>query len=341
MNDADVQAPVDSSTTTVDASTAVPSTAPPPSDVSTPASSTDDSAKPEGPVRTPIDVVRSALKPTEPEKAPDALGPQTESVTPKADAALAALTPEEEAKLPFHKHPRWKEVLSQRDAALARSREFEEPARQFGLVQEFMSSNNLTPPEMADGFTVMALMRNDPTKAIPLLENYLDQLKMITGQKLPDDIAKQVENGAITEEAANELAASRLQIATAQAQNARVNADANNQADQRQRLEAATAVNAWEMQAKSADPDYEAKKPFIRDAIVAQTAGRALPSPAQAVQIAQRAHAEVTNRFKGFAPVRARPTPLTPRSGDAGPATMNTAPPKTALEAAKRGLALG
>lgn len=345
--------PADASSVSADANPAASSpassdTSSTPASDATPAPSTGESAAP--PVaKTPLDVVRNVLtvKPatTEAEKKPDAQASTPDATTPTAaaDGKLPPLTPEEEAKLPFHKHPRWQEVLKDRDTARVRAAELEEPARQFGMVQDFMSKNSLTPPEMADGFTVMALMRNDPGKAIPVLEDYLDQLKLITGQKLPDDLQSQVDSGAMTDAAAKELATSRLKIATTTAESTRNAEAANATASQIARQNNATAVNAWEVQTRSADPDYDRKRPFIKDSILAQTAalGTKPPTAAEAVAIAKRAYDSVTERFKGLGPRQQTPTPPQPRSGDStSPRAGNVAAPKTPLEAAKRGLGM-
>lgn len=319
-----------------------------PASDATPAPSTGASETPPAEAKTPLDVVRNVLTVTpkpDAEKKPDAQASTPDATTPKATETpgkLPELTPEEEAKLPFHKHPRWQEMVAQRNDARTRAAELEEPARQFGMVQEFMSKNQLTPPEMADGFTVMALMRNEPAKAIPILEDYLGQLKLLTGQVLPADLQAQVDSGAITDAAAKELADSRLKLAKTTVESTRNAEIASVNAAQNARTQSANAVNAWEVQTRSNDPDYDRKKPFIRDAILAQTAGLGrIPTPAEAIAIAKRAYDSVTERFKGLGTRSTTPTPPQPRSGDSvTPGTGNKAAPKTPLEAAKRGLGM-
>lgn len=321
-----------------------------PSGESSPGTPTGEGVKsPEGADKTPLDVVRSVLKPAEPEKKPDTPASTPDPASSKIDSTppakegdgkdLPPLTPEEEAKLPFHKHPRWQEMVQQRNTARARVVELEEPARQFGLVQEFMTKNQLSPPEMADGFAVMAMMRNEPAKAIPVLEDYLQQLRIITGEALPKDLQERVDKGEITDEAAKELLTTRMRAASSEAEANRNKEVARVNQDQNQRTQNANAVNAWEAQTKQADPDYDKKRPFIVDAIRAATAGVKVASPAQAVEIAKKAYDAVNERFKGLVPRASVPTSPTPRSSDAtSSAKVVAGDPKSPLDVVKRAL---
>ena len=330
-----------------------PDTAVAPADGSTPASSTGEGAKtPEGEPKSPLDVVRSVLKPAESETKPDAQASTTDTATQKADGTppakegdgkeLPPLTPEEEAKLPFHKHPRWQEMVQQRNAARAKVTELEEPARQFGLVQEFMTKNQLTPPEMADGFAVMAMMRNEPAKAIPILEEYIQQLKIVTGEALPKDLQDRVDKGEVTEAAAKELLTARTRAAASEAEANRNAETARVNQDQNLRTQNANAVNAWEAQTKQTDPDFDKKRPFIVDAIRAATAGVKVATPAQAVEIAKKAYDSVNERFKNLVPRTSNPTPITPRSADAtSSAKVVAGDPKSPLDVVKRALSAG
>jgi hypothetical protein len=352
MNDQDVK-PADTSSVSVsdvqtDSSTVTPVSETTPASTDVPAPSPE-SAKPEE-GKTPLDVVRSVLKanlPAKPDaqaKTPDpAASTDTTKPDATAEAKLTELTPEEEAKLPFHKHPRWKQLISEKNELRERATALEEPARQFGLVQEFMAKNSLTSSGMADLFTVAALMQNDPAQAIPVVQNYLEQLQLITGQKLPPDLASQVDDGAITEAAAKELHMARLNVSRSQtaAQEAAIQAQDN--ARRVRETENVAAVNAWEQTAKAADPDFDRKKPFVIDAIKVRIAAEPNVTQARAVQIAREAYASVNERFKGLTPQQRPLTPTTPRGGDtvASSTGQHTSAPKSALEAVKRGLAQG
>jgi len=333
---------------TTDSSTVTQATETAPASTETPAPSPD-SAKPEV-SKTPLDVVRSVLKANLPAK-PDAQATtpdpaaSTDTTKPEApaEAKLTELTPEEEAKLPFHKHPRWKQVLTERNDLRERVTSLEDPARQFGLVQEFMTKNNLTSSGMADLFTVAALMQNDPDKAIPVVQNYLEQLQLITGQKLPPDLASQVDEGAITEAAAKELHMARLNVTRSQTAAQEAARTSQEQARRVRDTENVSAVNAWEQTAKVADPDFDRKKPFVIDAIKVRLAAEPNVNQARAVQIAKEAYASVNDRFKGLVPQQRQLTPTTPRGSDtvASATGTHSSPPKSALEAVKRGLAQG
>lgn len=353
ITDLDVK-PADTSSVSATDVTTESSTVTPVSET-TPASTDTPDPSPESvksePEKTPLDVVRSVLKvkpstpPDTQAKTPDtAASTDTAKPDAAAEAKLTELTPEEEAKLPFHKHPRWKQVLGERNELRERVTSLEEPARQFGLVQEFMAKNNLTPPGMADLFTVAALMQNDPERAIPVVQNYLEQLQLITGQKLPSDLASQVDDGAITESAARELHMARLNAARSQTAAQESQRQSQEQARIARETENVAAVNAWEQATKGTDPDFDRKKPFVIDAIKVRLAAEPNVTQARAVQIAREAYASVNERFRGLVPQQQRSlTPMTPRGGDtvASATGQHTSPPKSALEAVKRGLAQG
>lgn len=310
-------------------------------DVQTESGSSADNAKP-AKADTPLDVVRSALKPEAATK-PDASasGPESQVTQPQkeGDGKLPELTPEEEAKLPFHKHPRWKEVLADRDSWKTKAREFEEPAKQFQQVQEFMTKSNLTPPEVADGFMVMALMRNNPVEALPHLKRYITEIELLTGQRLPDDIQEKVESGMITEDAGKELAKARIESATSKSQLERITQQQTAERTATATRTVQSAVESWEQQIKTTDPDFGRKRVLITNAIKAQLAGRQISSPAEAVAISQAAYEQVNKDLKSFMPQPNRSTtPATPRSSDVSTGSGNAAPPKTALDAVKRAL---
>jgi hypothetical protein len=292
-------------------------------------------------VEAPLDVVRSALKPEAAKPDASASGSETQATqTPKeGDGKLPELTPEEEAKLPFHKHPRWKEVIAERDTWRGKARELEEPAKQFQQVQDFMTKSNLQPTEVADGFMVMSLMRNNPAEALTHLKRYVSEIELLIGHKLPDDIQEKVEQGAITEDAGKELAKARIDAATSRSRLTQVTQQQESERSATALRSVQGAVEAWEQQAKSADPDFGRKKNLVTAAIKASLAGRTVTSPAEAVSIAKAAYELVNRDLKGFMPSQARTaTPPTPRGGDVTAGVGSSAPPKTQLDAVKRAL---
>src|SRR3546814_2585723 len=69
--------------------------------------------------------------------------------------------------------------------------------------------HGLSPAEAAEGFTVMAMIKVDPAGALKALEAKADEIRQFLGEKLPDDLQKEVEDGTISEGRAKELAQAR------------------------------------------------------------------------------------------------------------------------------------
>lgn len=275
----------------------------------TPSSADTPDAKPEAP-KSLRDVVQNVIKPVV--KAPDA---------PSAPAAEAqdALKPEADApdpnapdaQVPFHNHPRWKEMLAERDSLRPQ-------AENYRKITEFMEVTNLTAPEVAEGFEVMAQLKSgDPaelTKARDWFASRLDVLNQRIGATLPADLQAKVDDGLVDAEVAQELARVRANEAylrnRSDEQDRR--SDEQRQADQvaTLRTDMVNAVQAWEDTTKAKDPDYASKAKLIETQSLAIAKRHGDPtSAAEALELVKRAYSEVNAMLKDIAP---RPRVVTP-----------------------------
>jgi hypothetical protein len=258
-----------------------------------------------------------------------------DSSTPTEDGTTEPTNPaahqdgnagEDDSKLPFHNHPRWKQMLAERDS-------LKEDASQYQQVVSFMRGNNLNAQEVAQGMQVMALIKNDPLRALEALKPTIEHLRQFAGESLPDDIKQKVDGGFIDHESASELARQRAQ---AQFMTARQQQELEAyQAAQLQQQQAAsmnsimTAVSGWESQLKTRDADYQAKSQFIGDRIRVLLQQGHPQTPQEAVALAERAYNEVNQSFKGMNPRRQPVRTMT--SGNS--ATSATPAPKSLREA--------
>ena len=88
-----------------------------------------------------------------------------------SDSELAADDADDSFEdVPFHKHPRFKEVIDQRN-------KYREGAEQYEQITGFLAQNNLSAEEAAQGFQIMALMKNDPAAALDALSPFVQQLE--------------------------------------------------------------------------------------------------------------------------------------------------------------------
>lgn len=303
-------------------------------------------------------VIRDAVAPKakkgEEESSASEAGGKPESAEAKDDGQKKADADakDEDADVPqeFHKHPAWRRLKSQRDDArkeletlTGRVEKLEAPAEQYGKIVGFMQRNGLTAEEAANGFTIMALIKQDPQKALEALRPLVGRLERTLGEVLPDDLRQEVEAGTISEERALELSRARarsalserrVQTVTQEVEKARETSETSRVNDLRRAM--ARAVSDWELNIRKTDADYAAKEALVHDRIraVAQDPKRIPRSVDDAVALAKEAYEYVNERVSAFRP---KPRPHSPMPTGASPASV-TAKPKTLREAIELGL---
>lgn len=250
----------------------------------------------------------------------------------KTPEELAAEQAAADAKLPFHKHPRWQEVLRERDGYKQQIEQLAPKAQQFDQIGAFMREHELTAQEVSQGFEIMALMKHDPQAALERLSPHLGKLELATGRRLPEDLQERVDAGTLTAEDAGEIVRSRMAAATAQVRAERVE---TREQETRQTQAASAmrgAVEAWEADVKTRDPDYSHKQSFVADrarVLMQQTPPR---NPDEAVALAKKAYDEVTASMRRI--VGNKP-PVRTTTSDKTSTTVVPAP--TTLEGIIRG----
>jgi hypothetical protein len=233
-------------------------------------------------------------------------------------AAAAKDDKTEDADVPFHKHPRWQELKRERDT-------FKSDAEQYQSIQQFMRVNQLEPEEVAAGYEIMALMRRDPQAALDKLLPYIQSLELVTGKRLPDDLAARVEDGVVDHDTAAETARLRFesQRRTAEAQASQERAQREQQSTIIQSIQ--SAVRSVEQEIRTADPDFARKQPFVMDRVRALIVETRPQTPEAAAAIVRQAHAEISDRLKPMIqrkPVRTLTSGDSSTSGRAAPTSL-------------------
>lgn len=295
--------------------------------------------------------VKAALEPKEKAPASDEQGSKSEE-DPEADAKKDGeaegdesddLTEEEYSKLRPKTRKRIENLLrdrSERDAKLA---EVEPKASQFDQIVRFVEEAGLNKDEVNDGFNVMRDLKRDPLKAYERLKPIFQQLQVLAGDALPEELQNAVNIGQITEAHARELVRSKSQAAIASSQ-MQWRDERGQQEQQRSQVQARISevgakVSEWERSQSKSDPDWKLKQPRVMELVELETLRRRqadpnfFPSPDEAVQIAKAQLEKVEKEFKSIAPKRKQVTAITE-----GTSPRATAQPKTMLEAAKVGL---
>lgn len=201
---------------------------------------------------------------------------------------------------PFHKHPRWQEMIRQRDDLKGQVDSLSERASQYDQIHQYMETNGLAPQEVARAIQTMSLIRNNPAQAREVLAQELEQLDQFVGKKLPDDLQREVEDGYVTPERAEELARLRNQqnhTRQQMEQQRQAAEQARQQADQQQAQQARQqalgnqrqAVQQWEADLRSRDPDYDRLQPLVFKELRLLAQERPAQTPEQAVELARSA----------------------------------------------------
>jgi hypothetical protein len=282
-----------------------------------------------------LDVVTNAVAPPKEPEASSALEADQEVVTPEAEAE--APKAEDDANLPFHNHPRWQALLTERDS-------LKEPAAQYQQITGFMREHGLTAEEVAEGFDVMAQLKKGDaeslTQTYAWFKSRTDFLAESIGLTLPADLQAKVDEGLVDEDTATEAAQARAAKALNEQASTRTAAvsEAERSANEARERGAAmaTAVQAWENGIKASDPDYAKKASLVETTAraIVQREGKAPSNTEEAIDLVNRAHAEVTAALKAVAP-KPKPVAATPASVSANA----TVAPKTLAEAIQRSIA--
>jgi hypothetical protein len=206
---------------------------------------------------------------------------------------------------PFHNHPRFKKLIAQRN-------EYRAGHEQFRKIQDYLIENGLTGQEAAEGFEVMALLKRDPAAAWAKLKPIVQNLLVVTGSVLPEDLKSRVQRGELSREAAMEMSRLRAgqQTLTQQQEFERQRQQqlAAHQAQQAVRAE----VGSWEMAMRSRDPDFEAKYEVIEGQVLRLQRAEGLPrTPAEAKAQLDRAYQAANQMFAAQQPRRPAVKPVT------------------------------
>jgi hypothetical protein len=247
---------------------------------------------------TLLDVVKSVANKGKPDSDSSTEGEQPETADGKdadavgKDAQQQKVDPNKQAeKLPFHNHPRWREMITERDAMKPK-------AEQYDKITTFMTSNGLTPEEMAEGMGIMALMKQNPVEAYKVLKAHTDSLAKFAGEELPEDIRSKLDDGFIDSESAKELARFKAQQEFEQSRQQEQMVRQQQYQQEVGRKQIHDAVSAWEATEKARDPDWSKKYEMVMERASVLIQNGQPSNPQQAVEFAKRALADVNARLR-------------------------------------------
>jgi len=209
----------------------------------------------------------------------------------------------------------WKRLEAERD-------QYRERAQAFDVVSGAMREAGLSSQEFNAGFDIMATIkavehgRASPADALAKLEPYLNVLRQMAGDVLPQDLQERVAQGVIGDEEARELARLRSEREVRQASDARARREVEDRRaqDDARNLAASmgAAVTKWEQAWAKSDPDYEAKRSLVKAKVFELMQERGTPrTPEDAVKLSEDARKDIEANLSRFQPRRTDVRPVT------------------------------
>lgn len=314
-------------------------------------STAEDKAKGEKP--DILTAVKAALGKSKTEKAPvsEETDPKSgEAKTPDAkkegegeDAESDDLTEEELSRLKPKTKKRIDTLLSERAERDQTIEVLRPKAEQMDKLVDWVREADLNSEEVNQLFEIGKRLKSgtisDLRAAYDAITPIYSSLQQALGEALPADLAQRVAQGEISEADARKLTVAQTSSTLAERNATR----ASELAEQRKQDEVnqtyvravQTAVTEWESSKEKADPDWKLKQPLVTQAIRLAVHEQGYPTTtADAVKIAEAALTDVNKTFGQLAPRKKEVQAVTDVAS-----TPSVAKPKTALEAARLGLA--
>jgi hypothetical protein len=262
------------------------------------------------------------------------------------DADLPEPTEAELAAAPKGLRRRFQQVRAQNQRLKETVASVQPDAQQYAKLQTFMATNELDARSAANALRIAALVqgaingRVDPTSAVQELTHWADQIKGLTGEHLPTDVQKRLDDGLIDEDTAKEIAQSRAQQVRDQRRTELDQQQLVTRASQAQAGLIYSAIQAWEQSVRTRDPDYSRKAKLVETtakSLRLERYGNGLPpSVGEAQALAQEAYDIVTREMAAALPPQS--SVRAPLNGATSSKSTMRTEPKTSLEAAMQGL---
>lgn len=233
---------------------------------------------------------------------------------------------------------RFERLLGQRNQARRDLQALEPEIQEHRQLKGYLRQNQLATEEVNTLLGIgAALRRGDYQAFLQGVAPFVTTAQEALGLRIPTDLQSQVDKGLITVEAAAEM--SRLRFRAGQAEH-RVTEQTQQivqQTQQQTLAQVQEAVNTWEANTRSRDPDYQNKAVAIKRFAQALMQERGAPRDvAEAMSLVKDAYDEATKELARIRPAP-KPTRAVP-SGSQGSTVSASRAPKTMKEAALQAL---
>jgi hypothetical protein len=239
---------------------------------------------------------------------------------------------------------RFERLLGQRNQARSELQAVRPELDAHRQLQGYLSEHQLAPDDVNALLSIGAhLRKGDYQSFLNGVTPYVMAAQEALGMRVARDLQTQVDEGTLSEEAARQMTATRHRAAQAEH---RLKEQGQQHQVERQNATVTNirqAVDQWEANIRSRDPDYAHKATAVRRYSQALLHERGTPrSPEEAVALTQAAYDEATRelvRIRGPAPQATKATPTSGSHGANGASrTQTPSEPKTLKDAILKSL---
>ncbi len=230
---------------------------------------------------------------------------QEEPAKPDETEEEEEQTDEEEAEpadkdkvLPFHNHPRWKEVLAERDTQRAEVEKLRPQAETAQALQQYCETNGISQQDLEQALELTALSRKNIPEFRKRMGEFLENIDIVQGTKLPADLQKKVDDGLIDADSAKELAQHRIKVRQSEGQTM----SAEQRALEARTQSIASVLNSWEASQKKSDLGFDKRYTFLKARVSELWTANPPTTPQAAIRMVEQANKEVKEAVGKFLP---------------------------------------
>ncbi len=169
-----------------------------------------------------------------------------------------------EKKLPVEEgkpvpYERFQEVIHERSELKQKFDQVQPVVDNFNRIAKFCQENNIVPDQFEKALRIQALLNTNPTEALKEILPIVESLQGFVGNRLPEDLQKEVDEDKLSLVRAKEIAQLRAQSTYKDRMAKQYTEIAQKRAEDQAILEISKAAAEWVRTKMATDPDYRQK----------------------------------------------------------------------------------
>ena len=187
----------------------------------------------------------------------------------------------------------------------------------YNKIEEFCNTHGIAPEDFSYWLNVAALTKNDPAKAMEMLNPKVQELQSFKGEILSPELQSAVENGEMSLEWAKKLAAAENQQKFSQRQTKFTQEQVEQQRQQKFMQDVQTSFDSWAHSKLTNDPDFKPKSganardgkfEFVLHKIGAEWQKAGIKTPQDLTAFAEKCYQEINGSVSAFGGTKKTPT---------------------------------